>query len=87
MTFDPLREQLRLLAAELQKDDIKLILGGGYGLVLRTEYVRRTQAATRFEEIPEARSTNDLDLFYRKNKRRSRNIKIRAGCSVLSISA
>ena len=63
MTFDPLREQLRLLAAELQKDDIKLILGGGYGLVLRTEYVRRTQAATRFEEIPEARSTNDLDLF------------------------
>ena len=63
MTPDPLREQLRLLALELQKDDLKLILGGGYGLVLRTEYVRRTGAATRFEEIPEARSTNDLDLF------------------------
>jgi len=63
MTPDPLREQLRLLAIELQKNDIKLILGGGYGLVLRTEYIRRTQAATRFEEIPEARSTNDLDLF------------------------
>jgi hypothetical protein len=63
MTQDPLREQLRLLAFELQKDGIKLILGGGYGLVLRTEYIRRTQVATRFKEIPEARSTNDLDLF------------------------
>ncbi len=63
MRTDPLREQLRLLALELQKDEIKLILGGGYGLVLRTEYVRRTGVATRFEEIPEARSTNDLDLF------------------------
>jgi hypothetical protein len=63
MTRDPLREQLRLLAAELQKDNIKLILGGGYGLVLRTEHIRRIGAATRFEEIPEARSTNDLDLF------------------------
>ena len=38
-------------------------MGGGYGLVLRTEYVRRTGIATRFDEIPEARSTNDLDLF------------------------
>lgn len=63
MTFDPLREQLRLLALNLQKDNIKLILGGGYGLVLKTEYIRRTQAVTRFEVIPEARSTNDLDLF------------------------
>ncbi|MEP6904082.1 MAG: hypothetical protein ABJA66_20350 [Actinomycetota bacterium] len=63
MSSDPLREQLRLLAAELKKDEIKLILGGGYGLVLKTEYVRQTNAVTRFEEIPQARSTNDLDLF------------------------
>lgn len=63
MTFDPLREQLQLLAAELKKDEIKLILGGGYGLVLKTEYIRRTNIVTRFVEIPEARSTNDLDLF------------------------
>ncbi len=40
MIQDPLREQLRLLALELQKDEIKLILGGGYGLVLKTEYIR-----------------------------------------------
>lgn len=63
MIQDPLREQLRLLALELQKDQIKLILGGGYGLVLKTEYIRQTNAVTRFEEIPQARSTNDLDLF------------------------
>lgn len=63
MMIDPLREQLRLLALELQKDEIKLILGGGYGLVLRTEHIRRSGVATRFDEIPEARSTNDLDLF------------------------
>lgn len=63
MIRDPLREQLRLLALELRKDNIKLILGGGYGLVLRTEDIRRRQIPTRFEEIPEARSTNDLDLF------------------------
>lgn len=60
---DPLREQLRLLAEKLQADDIKLILGGGYGLVLKTEYIRQTAARTRFEDIPLARSTNDLDLF------------------------
>lgn len=63
MTPDPLREQLRLLAQELKNDSIKVILGGGYGLVLKTEYIRQTNAATRFEEIPQARSTNDLDLF------------------------
>lgn len=63
MIQDPLREQLRLLALELQKDEIKLILGGGYGLLLKTEYIRQTNAVTRFEEIPQARSTNDLDLF------------------------
>lgn len=63
MIQDPLREQLRLLALELQKNQIKLILGGGYGLVLKTEYIRQTNVVTRFEEIPQARSTNDLDLF------------------------
>lgn len=63
MIRDPLREQLRLLALELKNDDIKLILGGGYGLVLRTEQIFRNKIRTRFEEIPQARSTNDLDLF------------------------
>jgi hypothetical protein len=63
MNFDPLGEQLKLLAKELQKENIKIILGGGYGLVLKTEHIRGLGAPTRFAEIPETRSTNDLDLF------------------------
>ncbi len=50
MIFDPLREQLIRLAEELQKEDIKLILGGGYGLLLRTEYIQRTEAACEIRE-------------------------------------
>lgn len=63
MTNDPLREELRRLALRLQPLQIRLIVGGGYGLLLRTEHIRRTGARTRFREIPAARSTNDIDLF------------------------
>lgn len=62
MTFDPMREQLIKLAGKLQKDDIKLIIGGGYGLLLKREYLAKNETPTRFE-LPEARSTNDIDTF------------------------
>lgn len=45
--------------------DLKLILGGGYGLYLRQEHVRASGVRTLLAEWPEARSTNDLDLFLR----------------------
>ncbi len=61
---DPMREQLVKLAGKLQKDDIKLIIGGGYGLLLKREYLAKTETVTRFE-LPEARSTNDIDTFLR----------------------
>ena len=66
MTYskDPMREQLVKLAGKLQKDDIKLIIGGGYGLLLKREYLAKTETVTRFE-LPEARSTNDIDTFLR----------------------
>ncbi len=64
MTFDPMREQLIKLAGKLQKDDIKLIIGGGYGLLLKREHLMQTETPTRFE-LPEARSTNDIDTFLR----------------------
>ena len=64
MTFDPMREQLIKLAGKLQKDDIKLIIGGGYGLLLKREHLAETETPTRFE-LPEARSTNDIDTFLR----------------------
>lgn len=63
MAFDQMREQLRLLAQKLQKDKIKLIIGGGYGLILKHEYLRKRGLRTRFTELPEDRSTNDIDIF------------------------
>jgi Nucleotidyl transferase AbiEii toxin, Type IV TA system len=61
--LDPLKQQLIILARELQNHDIRLIVGGGYGLLLRTEHILRTESATRFYEVPAARSTEDIDLF------------------------
>lgn len=63
MTNDPLRDELRRLARRLEAQGIKLIVGGGYGLLLRAEYVRRSGVRTRFAELPGARSTNDIDIF------------------------
>ncbi len=53
------------LLSELRNSDLKLIIGGGYGIYLKTEYIRRTGARTLFHEWPESRSTNDLDVFLR----------------------
>ncbi len=63
MTFDPMREQLIKLGVKLQKDGIKLIIGGGYGLILKAEYLRREQLRTRIIDFPNDRSTNDIDTF------------------------
>ncbi len=63
MTFDPMRDQLVKLAQKLRRDDIKLIVGGGYGLILKAEYLRQKQLATRFPDFPDDRSTNDIDAF------------------------
>lgn len=63
MTFDPMREQLIKLAGKLQKDDIKLIIGGGYGLILKAEYLRREELRTRIIDFPNDRATNDIDTF------------------------
>jgi Nucleotidyl transferase AbiEii toxin, Type IV TA system len=63
MELDPLKQQLTMLARELQNHDIRLIVGGGYGLLLRTEHILKTEPVTRFYELPPARSTEDIDLF------------------------
>lgn len=59
---DILREELQSLAAALHPHGVLLIIGGGYGLLLRQEYVADTGIRT-VRAIPEARSTNDLDIF------------------------
>jgi len=45
--------------------DLKLIIGGGYGIYLKREHIRITRVRTLLQELPEVRSTNDLDLFLR----------------------
>jgi len=49
----------------VQGTDIKLIIGGGFGIYLKTDHVRRLGVKTLFREWPEPRSTNDLDLYLR----------------------
>jgi len=46
-------------------EDLQLIIGGGYGIYLKREHVRTAGVRTLLKEWPEARSTNDLDLFLR----------------------
>lgn len=61
-TDDVLRSELLGLARTLRADDIPLIVGGGYGLLLRQEYLHRSGTQT-VREMPYARSTNDIDIF------------------------
>lgn len=61
--IDPLREELRVLAKEFQGRGIPLIIGGGYGLVLRTEMIAESGSRTLIPDFPSARSTEDLDIF------------------------
>jgi hypothetical protein len=60
-----LRTALRELLFELRDADLRLIIGGGYGLYLKREQVRQRGLRTLLREWPEARATNDLDLFLR----------------------
>ncbi len=53
------------LLQETHDDDLRLIVGGGYGVYLKREYVRQTGHRTLLQQWPEVRATNDLDLFLR----------------------
>jgi hypothetical protein len=63
MNGDPLLTQLREFAAMLAREGIPLIIGGGYGLLLKASYIQRIGARTRLGQIPVARSTGDIDVF------------------------
>ncbi|MBL0715902.1 MAG: hypothetical protein JJV98_19625 [Desulfosarcina sp.] len=53
------------LLYEIRNTGENLIVGGGYGIYLKMGHLRRTGEKTLFENWPEPRSTNDLDLFLR----------------------
>jgi hypothetical protein len=63
MINDPLREALCEFVRELQPAGIKLIVGGGYGLVLRARHLQSTNARTLRAAIPMIRGTEDIDCF------------------------
>jgi hypothetical protein len=65
ITTPDLQTALLDLLHEVHGADIKLIIGGGFGIYLKTAHVRRLGVRTLFREWPEPRSTNDLDLFPR----------------------
>ena len=66
MTIIPdLRTALLDLLHEIRDSDIRLIIGGGFGIYLKAEHVRHLKLRTLLREWPETRSTNDLDLFLR----------------------
>ena len=65
ITIPDLQTSLLELLFEIEGTDIKLIIGGGFGIYLKIDYVQRLGMRTLFQEWPEPRSTNDLDLFLR----------------------
>jgi len=65
ITIPDLRTSLLDLLLEIEGTDIKLIIGGGFGIYLKTAHVHRLSIRTLLNEWPEPRSTNDLDLFLR----------------------
>ena len=60
-----LEKSLLDLLSKLNSTSFPIILGGGYGLYLRRTILEQEGARTLLEHWPEARSTNDLDLFLR----------------------
>lgn len=60
--LDLLRDELQRLATALEPHGVPVIIGGGYGLLLRQQHVEARGEPT-LRPIPTARSTNDLDVF------------------------
>lgn len=60
-----LQTSLLDLLHAMKGSDVKLIVGGGFGIYLKADHVRRLGVRTLLEEWPESRSTNDIDLFLR----------------------
>jgi hypothetical protein len=61
-TPDLLRQELYKLASALQDREVPLMVGGGYGLLLRQRRLTESGAVT-LRRMPPARSTEDLDVY------------------------
>ncbi len=65
ISIPDLKTSLLYLLYEIKDTDLKLIVGGGFGIYLKTNYVQQAKISTLLKEWPEPRSTNDIDLFLR----------------------
>jgi len=60
-----LQTSLLDLLHEIEGSEVKVIIGGGFGIYLKVTHVTKDGRRTLWREWPEPRSTNDLDLFLR----------------------
>ena len=60
ITMSDLQTALLDLLHQVQGADVKLIIGGGFGIFLKTDHVRRLGIRTLLREWPEPRSTNQM---------------------------
>jgi len=65
ITIADLQTSLLDLLHEIEGTEIKVIIGGGFGIYLKVARVAKEGRRTLWREWPEPRSTNDLDLFLR----------------------
>jgi hypothetical protein len=63
--MDLLTASLLDLLHELEGRGVPITVGGGFGLYLKRQHLASTGQRTLFQELPEPRATNDLDLFLR----------------------
>jgi hypothetical protein len=63
--MDQLTTSLLDLLYEFEGQGVPITVGGGFGLYLKRQHLTNTGQRTLFHQLPEARSTNDLDLFLR----------------------
>lgn len=65
ITIADLQTSLLDLLHEIEGSEIKVIIGGGFGIYLKVVHVAKEGRRTLWREWPEPRATNDLDLFLR----------------------
>lgn len=65
ITIPDLQASLLDLLHEIEGSEVKVIIGGGFGIYLKVAHLAKEGRRTLWQEWPEPRSTNDLDLFLR----------------------
>jgi len=63
---DLMQRDLSVLATTLSEDGVRLFVGGGYGLWLKSEYLAANEIET-LRDLPSTRTTQDIDVFLDAN--------------------